>query len=104
MHITKVINNDGSAEIYFEHLNYWEEYEVILKVLEKEKGCQILSEQDIEESRKAILRFKSLEFNLCHNYILGNFIYTINLKDIPTLEQLANDVIKNIKNKLDKSK
>jgi hypothetical protein len=100
MHITTVSNKDGSVEIYFEQLNFREEFEVILELLEKENGCQVIDEQDIGDSRKAVLRFDNVEFSLRHNYIFGNFLYTTEERDVVKLEQLAKNVIDSIQEKL----
>jgi hypothetical protein len=102
MNVAIVSNNDGSTEVYFEQLNYWEEFEVILELLEKENGCQVVSEKDVGETRLAILKVKNVEFSLRHHYMFGNFLYTTNSADVPVLERLANNVIDSIKTKLKK--
>ena len=104
MNILKVINKDGSIAIYFEELNYWEEYDLILSLLEKENQCKIIKNQGAVYAKSSILKFGNIEFALKHDDMLGNYLYTTNPSDVPVLEQLANNVIESIKTKLEKLK
>ncbi|MPM22562.1 hypothetical protein SDC9_69019 [bioreactor metagenome] len=103
MNILKVNNKDGSIAIYFEELNYWEEYDLILSLLEKENQCKVISNQGAIYAKYSVLKIGNIEFALKHDDMLGNYLYTTNPSDVPVLERLAKNVINSIKAKLKKS-
>ena len=100
MHSLKVNNKDGTISIYFENLNYWEEYDLILSLLEKENQCKVIQNQGAVYAKSSRLKIEDIEFSLNHDDMLGNYLYTTNLQHVPLLEQLANNVINSIKAKL----
>ena len=50
--------------------------------------------------RKAELELNKVTFELRHDDMFGNFLYTKDNRIVPSLEQLANRVIESIKQKL----
>lgn len=100
MRVSKVVNKDGSVELYFEHVGHWDDFDLILGLLQQENDCQILSNQEAIYIREARLRHKDIEFLVNQDDMLGNFISTKKPDDVPILEQLANNVIDSIKRRL----
>ncbi len=49
-------NNDGSTEIYFVQVDHWDDFDLIVSLLQQENDCQILSNQEIVYMRIAELR------------------------------------------------
>ena len=93
-------NDDGSTEIYFVKVRHWDDFDLIVGLLQQENDCQILSNQEAVYMRVAKLKWKHMEFIAKHDDMLGNFLYTENSNDVIVLEQLANNVVDSIKIKL----
>ena len=100
MHIAKVTNKDGSIEIYFTGVGHWDDFDLILGLLQQENNCQILSNREMIYIREAKLICGNIEFELIQDDMLGNFICPKNPGDIQTLEQLAANVINSIIEKI----
>lgn len=97
------MNTDGSIEIYFEKVGHWDDFELILGLLQQENDCQILSNSDIIYIRKAELLWNNMHFELIQDDMLGNFILTKSPDDAGALEKLATDIINSIQTKLNKT-
>lgn len=93
-------NDDGSVELYFVGIEHWDDFDLILGLLQQENNCTILSNQEMIYMRKAELELNKVTFELRHDDMLGNFLYTKDNRIVPSLEQLANRVIESIKQKL----
>ena len=93
-------NDDGSVELYFVGTEHWDDFDLILGLLQQENNCTILSNHEMIYMRKAELELNKITFELRHDDMLGNFLYTKDNMSIPLLEQLANRVIESIKQKL----
>ena len=93
-------NDDGSVELYFVGIEHWDDFDLILGLLQQENNCTILSNQEMIYMRKAELKLNQVTFELRHDDMLGNFLYTKDNRIITTLEQLANRVIESIRLKL----
>ena len=102
MYTTKVFNDDGSVEIYFEELKHWTEFDFLLDLIEKENDCKVISNKEMIYIRKAELVHNGIEFDLMHDDMLGNYILAKNDSDGEILKKLADNVIESIKNKLRK--
>ncbi len=100
MHISKIINSDGSMELYFEKVGHWDDFELILKLLQQENDCKILSNEEMIYIRQAKLLWNSISFELIQDDMLGNFISSSNPYDFDKLEVLASNVLDSIKEKL----
>ncbi|MDR0904947.1 MAG: hypothetical protein LBN00_02025 [Oscillospiraceae bacterium] len=98
--ISTVIDENGFAEIYFEQIGGWDEFDLIIGLLQQENNCQILNNQELIYIRVATLRLNNMEFVVKHDDMLGTFLYTENPQDVETLERLANNVIVSIKDRL----
>ncbi|OJU13235.1 MAG: hypothetical protein BGN88_02415 [Clostridiales bacterium 43-6] len=101
MRISKINNDDGSIELYFEGIGHWDDCELIINILVNENQCLVINENDMITDKDVFMKFKDIEFLLRHDYMLGNFLYTTNKSDFSTLEYLANNVIESIKVKFD---
>ncbi|NLG05979.1 MAG: hypothetical protein GX567_19450 [Clostridia bacterium] len=93
-------NENDSVELYFVGIEHWDDFDLILGLLQQENNCTILSNQEIIYMRKAELELNKVTFELRHDDMLGNFLYTKDNRHIPLLEQLANQVIESVKQKL----
>ena len=93
-------NDDGSYEVYFVGLKHWDEFDMLLKFLEEDYGCEILLNIGAVYLRKAELLCNDTHFILMYDDMLGNYFYTEDATLVPFLEQLAQDVINSIKQKL----
>ena len=100
MHISKIENQDSSIEIYFEEVGHWDDFDLILGLLQQENNCQILSNDEMIYIRKAKLLWNNINFELIQDDMLGNYIYSKNPGDIIILERLAENIINSIKTKL----
>ena len=100
MRIATVKNTDGSFEIYFNQLGSWDDCTLIEHILVKENYFLVTEEKDMITDKDVTLKSGEIQFLLRHHYMLGNFLYTENPNDVPILEQLANNVIDSIKQKL----
>ena len=93
-------NDDGSVELYFMGIEHWDDFDLILGLLQQENNCTIMSNQEMTYMRKAELELNKVTFELRHDDMLGNFLYTKDNRIAPSLEQLANRVIESVKRKL----
>jgi hypothetical protein len=93
-------NDDGSIELYFVGIEHWDDFDLILGLLQQENNCTILSNQEMIYMRKAELERNKVTFELRHDDMFGNFLYTKDNTTTPSLEQLASCVIESIKQKL----
>jgi len=100
--IATVKNEDGSTEIYFVGIEHWNDFDLLLGLLQQENGCKILSNQELIYIRKAELLKNKIKFLFIQDDMLGNYLYTDDDELVPMLEQLANNIIKSIKIKLEK--
>lgn len=96
MHISKVENKDGFIEIYFEGVGHWDDFDLILGLLQQENNCQIISNKEMIYIRKANLMWNNIKFELMQDDMLGNFIISEKNDDTQALEQLATNVINSI--------
>lgn len=96
MRISTLENDDGSYEIYFIKLGSWDDLNLILSMLIKENQCSIIEEKDMISDKDIVMKMDNLIFLVRHNYMMGNYLYTTNLADVPILEKLANNVINSI--------
>ena len=99
--VTTKKNSDGSSEIYFVGIEHWDDYDLILGLLQQENDCKILSNQESIYTRKAELFRNGIRFQLIQDDMLGNYLYTNDDKVLSILEQLANSVIGSIRAKLE---
>lgn len=99
MHISKSFNDDGSIEIYFVGVELWDEFDLILDLLQNENKCKILSNKEMIYIRKAELSWENINFELIQDDMLGNYILSRNPDDFDNLEILANYVMRGIKEK-----
>lgn len=100
--VATVKNEDGSTEIYFEHVNSWDDFDLLLKLLQQENDCEVLSNEEMIYIRKAELSKNGVKFQLWQDDMLGNYLYTNEDNVVPILEKMANNVIDSIKAKLEK--
>lgn len=98
--VSTATHSDGSIHVYFNGIEAWDDFDLILGLLQQENNCKILSNQDVIYMRRAELELNRIIFEIRHDDALGNFLYTKDNKIIPFLEQLANHVIESIKQKL----
>ena len=94
-------NDDGSVELYFVRIGHWDDFSLILDLLEQENGCKIASNEEIIYFREAKLVLNNLNFSLRHDDMLGNYLYTNDPEAVPELEKLANNIVNSIKAKLE---
>jgi len=97
MHISTVKNKDNSYEIYFEELDSWDEFDLILKKIVSENDCRIVKEIDMITDKDVVLKLGKIPFILRNHYMFGNYIYSTKGKHIKALEELAQNVIESIK-------
>ena len=96
MHISKSFNDDGSVEIYFVGVELWDEFDIILELLQNENKCKILSNKEMIYIRKAELSWGNIDFELIQDDMLGNYISSHNPLDFDNLEKIANRVMESI--------
>jgi len=96
MHISKSFNDDGSVEIYFVGVELWDDFDLIIDLLQKENDCKILSNKEMIYIRKAELSWRNIYFELIQDDMLGNYILSRNPSDFDNLEKLANHVMNDI--------
>ena len=101
MRVATLENDDGSFEIYFIKLGGWDDLNLIVSMLIKENRCSIVEEKDMISDKDFVMKMGDLIFLLRHHYMMGNYLYTTNLAEVPVLERLANNVINSIKAKLE---
>ena len=99
MRISVLINDEHCVEIYFEELGYWEEFDVILEVLER-KGCSVYTNQEMVYARRSELGKDGINFTLVHDSALGNFLFSTQLGDLNFLSNLGDEIIKDIQARL----
>jgi hypothetical protein len=98
--VSKVKNNDGSVEVYFNDVGHWDYLDPIKNILINENQCVVIGENYMVTDKDVFMRFKNIEFTLAHNYMFGNYLLTKDDRVIPILEQLAQNVIDSIEQKL----
>ena len=98
--IATVKNNDGTTEIYFEHIGSWDDCGLIQRILVKENECSVIEEKDMVTDKDVLMQFKNIKFKLTHHYMLGNYLFTRDDSAVPILKQLAQNVIDSITQKL----
>lgn len=96
MHISKSFNDDGSVEIYFVGVELWDEFDIILDLLQNENKCKVLSNKEMIYIRKAELSWENINFELIQDDMLGNYISSHNPIDFENLEKIANQVLESI--------
>jgi hypothetical protein len=96
-----VKNKDGSTEVYFVGVEHWDDFDLILGLLQQENDCKILSNQELVYKRKAVLSKNGIEFQLMQDDLLGNYLFIDDDSAVPMLERLAHNVINSIKAKFD---
>lgn len=101
MHVAISKNDDGSVELYFVRIGHWDDFSLILGLLEQENRCKIISNEEIIYFREAKLVLNNFNFSLRHDDMLGNYLYTNDPEDVPVLEKLANNIVNSIKAKLE---
>lgn len=97
MWVSKNKQANGSFEISFVKLRYWEDFDLILELLEKENGCEIIRVRDMVYARDSIIKKGNMEFILNNDSVLGNYITTTKPEDVDTLYQIAVNVLESIK-------
>ena len=103
IYLSKVLNENGSIEIFFEKLNYWEEFDLIVDYL-KENGCKVSENRESIYIRECILEKSNIVFMLKHDGMIGKFLFSSNNENLIFLEKLSANVIENLKLKLKQSK
>jgi hypothetical protein len=98
--ISTVKNDNGSTEIYLEHIGAWDDFDLILGLLQKENNCEILSNQEMIYIRKAELLLNGIGFQLMQDDMFGNYLFTEDDATVPLLQKLAQNVIDSIREKL----
>ena len=98
--ISTVKNEDGSTEIYFEHVGGWDDFDLILRLLQVENDCKLISNREMIYIRKAELSLNGINFQLLQDDMFGNYISTKDDNTVPALELLAQKVIDSIVLKL----
>ena len=98
--VATIKNEDGSTEVYFVGIEHWNDFDLLLGLLQQENNCKILSNQELIYIRKAELSRNGVKFHLIQDDMLGNYLHTDDEKDVAMLEHLANNVIESIKFKL----
>jgi len=99
--VSTVVNDDGSTEIYFEGVRNWEDFDMLLILLQRENGCNVLSDEDLMFKREANISKDGKEFQLVQDDMFGNYLYTKDSDLVPFLEELANNIINSIVQKLE---
>jgi hypothetical protein len=89
-------HDDGTASLYFEHFGHWGNFDCIVKLLEQENNCVIHNNDELTNRRIAKLSWNNISFEVRHDIMLGNFLYTANKKDLSVLNKLAENVIKSV--------
>jgi hypothetical protein len=100
MRISIVKHSDGTASIYFEGVSHYNDLDLILGLLQQENECEILSNKRYLDARDAKLQWHDVRFGAEHEVLLGNYLRVENPQDVPVLEQLANNVIASIQERL----
>lgn len=101
MHIAKSFNNDGSLEIYFVGLEHWDDFDIILKLLQRESVCKIISNNEMIYIRIAELTYENINFKLIQDDMLGNYLFSRNPVDFEKLVIMANHVMNIVINNLE---
>jgi hypothetical protein len=94
--IEQCINDDGSVEFYFRSLGHWDYIQILVDILTKECGCQIINEEDHITDMDITLIVGNTEFMLRHHYFFGNYLFAKTADVANVVGILANDVISNI--------
>jgi hypothetical protein len=100
MRTSVVRDNNGTLEVYFIGLGHWDDFEIILRFLQQENDCKILSNEELIYIRIAELVWQNINFELMQDDMLGNYILIRNLDDTEDLYQLALRVMNSIRLKL----
>jgi hypothetical protein len=102
--VSTVKNTDGSTEVYFVGIEHWDDFDLLLGLLQQENDCAILSNQEMVYMRKAVLSMSGIEFQLMHDDMLGNYLNTNDNNTVTLLEKMANRIIDSVTMKLNKMK
>jgi len=90
----------GKIHVYFHGIEAWDDFGMLLTLLQKENDCEILSNEEMIYIRKAELSRNGVNFQLMQDDMLGNYLFTENESQIPLLEKLAQNVVNSIKESL----
>lgn len=71
MRISQVLNDNGSIEIHFEQLGYYEEFDIIAAALVK-LGCMTVNKSEKVYIREWEFMCNGFTFTLKHDDALGN--------------------------------
>ena len=95
-----VTHDDSSVSVYFENFGHWDNFGWIVGLLEQENECILLSNDSSEHFRLAKLTYKEIAFDVWHNYMLGNFLFSATGQDVDVLMRLAENVIAGVTQRL----
>ena len=98
--LSSVTHNDSSVSVYFEEFGHWDNFDWIVGLLEQENECEVISNDKSEHFRLAKLSHKDVAFDAWHSDMLGNFLFSTNGEDAELLNQLAENVIKSLTQRL----
>ena len=94
--VSCVAHDDSSISLYFENFGHWDNFDWIVGLLEQENECEVLSNDESESFRLAKMSYKGIGFEVWHNDMLGNFLFSASGQDADVLMQLAENVIKGV--------
>jgi hypothetical protein len=95
-----VKNADGRYYVYFHGIEAWDDFDMLLTLLQQENNCEILSNEEMIYIRKAELARDDTKFWLIQDDMLGNYLFSEDESTTSLLEKLARNVIDSIKQKL----
>ena len=98
--LSRVTHNDSSVSVYFEEFGHWDNFDWIVGLLEQENECAVLSNDKSEHFRLAKLTHKDVAFDVWHCDMLGNFLFSVSGQDADLLQQLAENVIASVTQRL----
>jgi len=95
-----VTHDDSSVSVYFEDFGHWDNFDWIVGLLEQENECTVFSNDSSEHFRLAKLTHEEIAFDVWHNDMLGNFLFSANGQDADVLMRLAENVIAGVTQRL----
>ena len=95
-----VTHDDSSVSVCFENFGHWDNCDWIVGLLEQENECTLLSNDRSEHFRLAKMTHKEIAFDVWHNYMLGNFLFSATGQDVDVIMQLAENVIASVTQRL----
>ena len=98
--VSCVPHDGGTASLYFEHFGHRDSFDWIVELLEQNNDCVIHTNDAFDQMRIAKLSWNNIDFEVRHDNRLGNFLYTTNKQDIAALNRLAENVIKDVAQRL----